>query len=63
MEKVQQEFLIAKAALGIEPTRDNDLNFIAIYVTNDDKASQFCTFPSRFHIIYSPHFVQYTATY
>jgi hypothetical protein len=56
LKEVQQEFLAARTILQIETSRDNDVNFIGVYVGRDDKASQFSqlrTFPPRFHLISS----------
>lgn len=65
LNEVQQEFLVAKTILQIETSRDNDFNFIGVYITSEDKASQFsqlCTFPTRFHLISFHFFLPHTAT-
>lgn len=45
MAEVQQEFLVTKTLQEIEATREMYINFVGLYITSDDKVSQFSQFP------------------
>lgn len=40
MEEVQQEFLVTKTLQEVEADRGGDINFVGVYITADDKVSQ-----------------------
>lgn len=39
MNEVQQEFLVTKTIQEVENEKDVDINFVAVYITADDKVS------------------------
>lgn len=59
MDEVQQELLVTKTILEVE--RDNDLNFVGLYIMGEDKVSQFSKFPHNFHSI-SSAFILFLST-
>lgn len=48
MKEVQQEFLVTKIIQEVEVEKETDVNFVGVYVTVDDKVSNF---PRGYHSI------------
>jgi hypothetical protein len=39
MKEVEQEFLVTKTIQEVEPEKEMDVNYVGVYITDDDKVS------------------------
>lgn len=46
MKEVEQEFLVTKTIQEVEAEKEMDVNYVGVYITNDDKVSSTRSFDS-----------------
>lgn len=50
LEEVQQEFLVTKTIQEVEASREIDVNFVGVFISGEDKVSQFSWISTQFPV-------------